>query len=231
MSLKGNIKSLKIFQFDAIELNGVVQKTKPDNSKEVVYVNNQYTFNKQGMIIEHQEFISDELSQRFTYEYDNDLNILKKHYYNQKGDLINTSNYENIHDSSGNLIEEKEFMTGKHFENNWTQKIFKNKNETNKNVYVGEEIYKTYEYIYDKQNNRTEENRINTDGTLYLKIISSYNKDGLRDNQTVTDGNGIHISKEIYKFSNFDLKNNWNKISIYRDDILCNIIESEIEYY
>ena len=112
MNLNGKVKLIKVFQYKAISKNGVIEKEKIDNSKGVAYVDNQFFFNKNGMIQEQREYLSDKLNHKYLFYYDKDLNITKKEYFNSLGELINESNFENVHNSNGVLIEEKEIMQG-----------------------------------------------------------------------------------------------------------------------
>lgn len=231
MNLNGKVKSLKIFQYKAVKKNGIIEKEKIQNSEGVAYVDNQFLFNHQGMITEHKQYISDKLTHRFTYLYDNDLNISNKNYYNSKGELVNESTFENTQNSKGELIEEKEFMTGKGFETNWNHKIFIDQNEVKEINYSDNEIYQTREYIYNKKGNLIQENWNSQDGTLYIKTLTIYNDKGQRIQATVLDSKDELISREEYKYLGFDTQNNWTKIIIYENNKPINIIEAEIKYY
>lgn len=230
MNLNGKVKFIKVFQYKAILRNGVIEKEKVDNSKDVAYVDNQVFFNKKGMIQEQREYISDKLNHKYLFHYDKDLNITKKEYFNSLGELINESDFENIYNSNGELIEEREIMKGEQFKSNWIQKIFKDKNVITKNEYLDTEIYKSYEYQYDNNGNRIIENRYNKDGTLSIQIMTSFNNNN-RIKEIMLDGNGETFSQERYEFPEFDSNNNWKTILIFKDNVLTNLIEFETEYY
>ena len=230
MSLKGNVKSIKMFQFKAIEKKGKIEKGKIENPEGMVHVDNQYDFNKQGMITERRKYISGELSHRFTFTYDDDLNTLNKKYFNSSGNLVAESKYENIHNESGDLIEEKEFMTGKNLNNNWTHKFFKNQNEIKRIEYIGERAYRIYEYFYDKKGNLLQENYNNPDGTIFMKTLTEYDKGYvIKVSNMDSKDNLIYVNK--YKYLDFDNQNNWTTVLIGGDEKSKNIMEVEIEYY
>lgn len=231
MNLKGNVKSIKLFQYKAISKNGVIEKEKIENLEGVAYINNQFFFNKKGMIEEQREYISDKLKNKYLYFYDKDLNVTKKEYYNSLGELISKSNFENIHNSNGELIEEKEIMNGEQFKNNWTHRIFKNKNEITKNEYLDSNIYRSYEYQYDDKGNIIQEISYNNDRTIFFKIMTSFDDNNNRIKDIVLDDKEGKISQTHYKYPEFDTQNNWKRILIYKDDILTKLTEVKIEYF
>ena len=230
MLLKGKVKSFKMSQFKAVEKNGVIEKEKIDNSRGSVSVDNQFEFNRLGMITEQRRYISDKLSNKFIYEYDIDLNIIAKDYYDNSGNLMAESKFENIHHSEGELIEEKEYMTGENLDNNWTHKFFVNKNEIKEISYSGERAYDIREYFYNKNGNLIKENWNNRDGKVYIKTLYKYENGNIYQVSTF-DSNDSLISKEKYNYLTYDHKKNWTKILISENDKPKNIIEAEIKYY
>jgi len=230
MHIKGKVKSVKIFQYKAVKKNGKIKKEKIDNSGSSVSVNNQFDFNKKGMVTEQRKYISDRFSKKFTYVYDDDLNILSKDYYDNSGNLLAESKFENVHNSNGELIEEKEFMTGKNLDNNWTHKFFKNKNKVKKIDYSGEKSHEIREYFYDKNGNLIQENWNSPDGTIHMKTIMEYN-DGNLKQTSILDSKDSLISNQYFEYLEFDHGNNWTKLLISENNKPESIIEVEIEYY
>lgn len=230
MNLRGNIKSIKIFQFDAVEKNRKIEKEKVDNSGNSVSVDTQLEFNETGMITEHRQYVSDELTNKFIYEYDDQLNILTKDYYDNSGNLLAESKFENLHNSKGELVEEKEFMSGKNLDRNWIHKFFKDKNEIKKIEYAGGESYKILEYSYDKEGRVIEELWKSSDGSIYIKTLTEY-KNGNISLVSLLDSKDSIFSKSEYEYLNFDNEKNWTRLLITENSIPETIIEAKIEYY
>ncbi|MBJ2176550.1 hypothetical protein JBL43_20040 [Aureibaculum sp. A20] len=231
MNLNGNVKSVKLTQFKAVLNNGVIEKEKFENSEGVIYADNKYFFNKNGMILEHKEYLSDTLNSRISIQYDKNLNILKKHYYNSTGELINESTFENTHNSNGELIEEKELMRGNEFKNKWINKIFKDKKEVIKINHSGSDTLKSYKYEYDKKGNRIKEIRYQSDGSVFIEIMNSFDNNNSRIKEIVIGSANDTISNENYEYLEFDLYNNLKRVLISKGKTPTSLIEFEIEYY
>ncbi len=231
LNLNGKVKSIMISQYRAKTIGGVIEKEKNENSGNTVFIDNQFFFNKKGMKSEQIEYLSDKINHRYLFYYDKDLNIIKKEYYNSKGELISESNFENIHNSNGELIEEREFMTGEQFKDNWSQKIFKNKNKIKKNEYLGTEIYKSYEYQYDDNGNNIQQTIYDTYGTIFIKIKNTFDDENNVIKETVFEKNNEIISQEIFEYTEFDSHKNRKRVLIYKNDRLTNLTDYEIEYY
>jgi len=231
MNLNGKVKSIMISQYKASSIGGVIKKEKVDNSGNSVSIDNQFFFNKKGMKTEQREYLSDKINHRYLFQYDKNLNLIKKEYYNSKGELINESNFKNIHNSNGELIEESEFMTDKQFKENWSQIIFKNKNKIKKNEYLGTEIYNSYEYQYDENGNNIQQIIYDTYGTIIIKIKNTFDDENNVIKETVFDKNNEVISQEKFEYTEFDSHKNRKRVLIYKNDRITNLTDYEIEYY
>ena len=233
-NLKGKVKSIKVLQYKAVKTNGIIKKEKFKNTNGAVTVDNFVFFNKQGMITEVQQFISDKLRIKYLYIYDKKMNILKKESYDLKEKLIDVSNYKNTLNSKGEKIEEKEFMTRKGSEKVCIKKIFANQTLIKEITYIdysNDKIYEIKEYTYDKNENLIKESQNSSDGSIYMKILKEYDENGRIILTMSYNSENELFSKKIYKYLKSDNYNNWTKNIIYENNEPKTIIEREIEYY
>ncbi|MEP0212485.1 MAG: hypothetical protein ABJD66_04690 [Cellulophaga sp.] len=103
IGLLGNVKYLKF-------INQNNEEREPaDSNEEPGYIDNEYFFNKNGMITEQRQYISNELSQIFVFSYDNKNFLISKEYYNSEREIVTKSMFENKLNNKGKLYRQMEF--------------------------------------------------------------------------------------------------------------------------
>jgi len=230
MNLNGNVESIKFSQFQAVEKNGQIEKQPLPKLDYMAYVDNEYHFNKKGMIEDHIQYISNRMTHKYVYEYDKNLCTISKKYYNQSGELVNESYFKNVLNEEGEIVEEKEFMTGKNVDSNVILSTFVNKNKVEKIVYVGDMIFGKQKYKYNANNNVIEETDLSEDDQIFLKVKTFYNDKGNIIQTVSVDEKGDTISIENYKYLKFDDKGNWTEMLSTGSDSTEILIESNIVY-
>ena len=87
IGLLGNVKYLKFINQNNEE------KEADDSDEEIGFIDNEYFFNKNGMITEQRQYSSNELSQIFVFSYDKKNFLISKDYYNLKTNSITRENF------------------------------------------------------------------------------------------------------------------------------------------
>ena len=165
--------------------------------KETVALELHY-YNEENLLNKSEGFnIEDDLIYRTDYYYDSDLNIIKenKHIYSNN-ELVEFLSGVGKYDTNNNLIEM-----------NWTK---------------DSKFFSSFKFSYDKSNNLIEEISYNNDGTVYIKISTSYND----KNQELKSS--IHIPEftEMNDNStNFYENNILTKKHTYQNGILSKVYE------
>jgi hypothetical protein len=230
MNLNGNVESIKFSQFQAVEKDGEIEKKPIKSSDYVAYVDNEIHFNANGMIKKQIEYISNKMTHEYVYEYDTNLCTVTKKYYNFSGKLVNESYFKNVLNENGELVEEKEFMTGKNNDSNVIITLFQNKNAVKKIDYVGEFIFGKQEFRYNEKNKVIEEKNLSEFDELFFTIKTFYDQNGNINKTVMIDEKGDTISTENYKYLKYDVKGNWTELITSGSDSLKILIESEIVY-
>jgi YD repeat-containing protein len=221
MNLKGNIKAIETFMFEADERFGEVEKGKPVmlgfGYYELIEFNNngnkssetefwldkkisvqwKILYDKQGKKIENNQYNSDgSLFIRIKYIYDKNGNIVQERRFDDTGIEMSSNVYK--YDELGSLIESNELDYSYKYKYDADGNIIQMKVE-NHNINL-DEIYK---YKYDKNQNVTEEICFNNGG----KIISTIN----------------------YRYI-FDKEKNWIKKIEYQNGKAKYVVERKIKY-
>lgn len=230
MDLNGNVESIKFSQFQAVKKDGQIQKEPIQSSDYIAYVDNEYHFNKKGMINNHIQYISNRMTHKYVYEYDKNLCTISKKYYDSSGKLVNESHFKNVLNEDGELVEETEFMTGKNVDSNIIVSTFENKNKVEKIDYVGDMKFGKQKYKYNANNNVIEENNLSEDGEIFFKVKTVYNEKGNIIKTVRVDEKGDAISIANYKYLKFDDKGNCTELLSIGNDSTKILIESKIVY-
>jgi hypothetical protein len=207
----------------------ILQKTYFQSDGKVAYqIINEY--DNKGKKTKYSFYFEGELSEFFTYKYDengllnesdrytleNGLIWVVKHKYDQRGFLIE----EDRHDKNGNLIYA------------WYYKLDKkgNKIEEKLTQFPSEETY-LQTFSYDKKSNLTERIDYSSDGRIDQKFVFEYNKFGIISSETKYGSNGS-IEGKIKTFEyQVDNQGNWTHKIQYENNLPFLITEREIQYY
>ena len=168
--LKGNVLSIRVIKYDAIEKNGVIEKG-------VVRFSYCTLYTKNGEKIETTWY--DSIGQLYAiekYTYNNNGNMIEKGWYDSKE--IVTNRKELIYDNKGNKITENLYNS----ENELTD-IYQYTYNLKENLIEYTHIYdegKGYKYKYTHNNNGNiiEENVYDLEGKLVNKLKYVYNANG-----------------------------------------------------
>ena len=175
---KGNIKSITEYTGSMRGKALTPFKTRP------LEIYSTKSFNEIGLLISEEFTLSkvlssDEIKETVALElhYYNDENLLNKSEgFNTEGDLIYHTDY--YYDSDLNIIKENKHI----YSNNELIEVLSGagKYDTNNNLIEmnwtkNSKFFSSFKFSYDKSNNLIEDISYNKDGTIYIKISTSYN--------------------------------------------------------
>ena len=140
IGLAGNVKYLKFINQNNKE------KEADDTDEEIEFIDNEYFFNKDGMITEQRRYSSNELSQIFIFSYDKKNFLISKDYYNSKREIVTKSIFENKLNNKGKLYRQMEFRA-------WERSL-------SDSIKVRYRIFpeEIIEFLYDKNGNLIQQN-------------------------------------------------------------------------
>ncbi|GAA0872974.1 hypothetical protein GCM10009117_21210 [Gangjinia marincola] len=230
MNINGDVESIKFNQFQAVKRNGQITKEPLPKLDYIAYVDNEYYFNKKGMIDNHIQYTSNRMTHKYVYEYDKNLCTISKKYYDYSGELVNESYFKNVLNEEGELVEEKEYMTGKNVDRNVILSNFVDKNKVEEIDYVGDMILRKQKYKYNANNNVIEEINLSEGDQISFKVKHLYNYNRNIVKTVTVDEKGDTISIENYKYLKFDDEGNWTKMLITGSDSTEILVESKIVY-
>ena len=170
LNLKGKVKSINEFSYEAIEKFGNIKRGK--RKRKLSWDLDEYIiFDNKGNKIEENKYSSDgNLKYKYTYKYDNKGNKIEVNYYNSDGSLESKQLYK--YDNNGNEIEADYYNPVGSLADKWTYKYNEKGNIIEVNNYnsagslIGNAIHK-----YDEKGKRIEANLYISDGRLDSKFI------------------------------------------------------------
>ena len=98
IGLKGHVKYLKFTSLLTEE-----------SEDQGISINNEFFFNRDGMISEQRQYSPSEISQVFVFSYDNSNRLISKDYFNSSNELVMKSKFENILNNKGKITRQLEF--------------------------------------------------------------------------------------------------------------------------
>jgi len=140
IGLLGNVKYLKFIHLSNQE------KKSDDSDEEVAFIDNEYFFNKSGMITEQRQYISNELRQTFVFSYDKSNLLISKEYYDDAKKLVMRSIFENKLNNKGKLYRQTEYMA-------W-EKSLSDSTNVRYNIFP----YEIIEYLYEDNGKLSKQN-------------------------------------------------------------------------
>jgi hypothetical protein len=242
-NLNGNVKSITVNEYQAVEKFGEIIKGErvpvdrfsPEN-KKIVY--NQYGNLLEGYFGEVEKYQYNGKNQLVSIKYTTS-NSVRTYKYDEKNNVVEENIYNNdtlfgktkfIYDDDGNKIEENVF----NFDGSLYFKV-KNRFENKKNIESikydsAGKLWSISNYKYDNNGNLF----FNKDVMGNYETISKYVFDS--DNnilESIVTNNYSSIRKVKYKFkyTKYDLKRNWLEKIDFIDDIPVKICVREIIYY
>jgi len=220
-NIKGKVKILITFQYDASEKFGQAQK----ENLQFTYTD---FYDEQGKIIEKNilnNFQGNEFVEKIIYEYDEQGNALGKH-YEPNGDLYGT--YKYIYDEKGNLIEYHEFNSnGEQLDKTVTQYNNNGEKISTYDYDRNDSIEKVQTYSFEDNSKRM----IVKQDKQAIKLIFTYDDNGNEISYSEVYENDKVCQIIVSKYDNFDEQNNWtNRIMIYKGKV-DRVFEREIQYF
>jgi len=222
MSLKGNVKSIKEYNYQTVEKGGEIT----DGQLQFYYQN---TFNNKGNKIADVRFDPDgKVNKKYEYKYDSAGRRIEQNQYTINGSLIRKIIY--TYDAKGNLTEDNSYDPDGKFDKKYTYTYDDTGNVTEDNSYdTGNNLLKKITYKYDNAGNKTESSRFSARGDLEKKFIYKYDRKGNMVEETDRSSDGTRVTYQ-YTYE-FDRNENWTKKITSNDDKPVNVIVREIEYY
>ena len=202
IGLLGNVKYLKFIHQNNDE------KKSNDSDEKIGYIDNEYYFNKNGMITEQRQYSSNELSQIFVFSYDKKNFLISKDYYNSIKEIVNKSIFENKFNNKGKLYRQLEFRA-------W-EKSLSDSIRVRYRIFPSEII----EFLYDNNGKLSQQNYYQSN-TSFKYVIEYKNGRMVKASTVDLIDNGIW-STSRYDCLKFDQNQNCIK---YQDT------DVKIEYY
>lgn len=216
IGLKGQVNYLK-FQSHFTEEGK--ELADPQNEGEGISIDNEFFFNRDGMISEQRQYYKSELSQIFVFEYDNYNRLISKNYFNSSHELVMKSKFENILNSKGKIIKQLEF------------RAIKNSLMDSTKITYQKTPHETMEFSYNQNGALTKMAYIQSVfGSDFPKNIIEY-KNGLMYKQLAVDSNGNIISSSDVMCLEFDKIGNCIKLKTKDDSTKEEYTNAEIRYY
>ncbi len=195
--LRGKVKSVKMTKYKTIAKKDKIEKGQ-------VWGNiRKYTFNYQGYIVEETLYKNGTLGERYTYQYDDKGNQIKRSWYNSDGSLEDKTTY--LYDDRGNKVKRDCYNSDGSLRIKWT-------------------------YQYNDRNKLIKLAKYNADGSLRFKNIYQYDDRGNKFRQDCYKSDGSLRYKNTWKYQ-YDNQGNWVRKIEYQDGNPEFILEQEIEYY
>lgn len=202
IGLLGNVKYLKF-------INQNNEKREPDDSdEELGFIDNEYFFNKNGMIKEQRQYNSNELSQIFVFSYDKKNFLISKDYYNSEREIVTKSIFENKLNNKRKLYRQMEFSA-------WERSL-------SDSIKVRYRIFpeEIIEFLYDKNGNLIQQN-------LYQRNTSFKNVIDYQGGKMIKGKTVSLLDNSIWSSIQYDcLKFDQNQNCIKYEDT-----DVTIEYY
>jgi len=256
--LKGKVKTLTQFTYQAIYRFGKIEKGEPSASP--LAENFQMIYNEKGNKIEENRLNSDgSLSENYISKYDENGNKIEENYY----DADENSSWKDIYtyDEKGNKIAEYTYDSDSILVSNNTYKYNKNGkikrefhywegrlstestfkyNENGKieriSYYVEGNLQIKWTYKYDEKGILIEEIMDDSSRKLFYKIFYRYDEKGNLIEEIIYDSPRKFLKKYTYKEKNtyqyeYDEQKNWTKKIEFQNDIPKTFTEREYQYY
>jgi hypothetical protein len=216
IGLKGQVKRLK---FESISNGKKGELTQADYEGEGTIIDNEFFFNKNGMISEQRQYSSSELSLIFVFEYDEINRLISKKYYNSSNELVMKSKFKNIINSKGKLIRQLEFRAT---ENSMTE---------SSKIEISKKPYETIEFSYSENGELIKMIYIQSIfGPDFPRIMIEY-KNGLMIKQSTIDFSGEVIQSSEVKCLELDKNGNCTKLKTKDNNPSEEYTIALIEYY
>lgn len=226
-NLKGKVKSLKEFNYNATLKNNKIKKKEINFYGENIYS----LYNLQGNLTQKYIFFDkDKIKEKYTYVYDKNYNKSEEKFYSYDDNVKANGSYK--YNSDGNLLEYYfRYENSDFLDTKTIYQYDKNHNLVELNLYhFDNHLFSNYTYKYDNKHNLIEENK--TMGQdHHIKTIYQYNKDNELISSEVSDNYNIFNRKETYQYTKYDQKGNWIERIEYLNGKPYTITEREIEYY
>lgn len=196
-----------------------MERNHEENESEETYsLDNEYFFNQNGFISEQRQYSSEDLVRVYTYIYDDKNLLTSKICFNQAGELMTKSKYENELNKKGKLIKQSEFISIGNFSNDSINiKYNPIPNYITKYFYDSDWNLIKYE-VYDKSLSASKEVLELIDKTI---IKSSYIM--IKDNEI--------FNESSYSCLDYDLKKNCIRYKKKDGDSIETYLNSTIEYF
>lgn len=223
-NIKGKVKTLTTYQYDASEKFGQAQKEKLRFTTTNFY-------NEEGNLTEQNlsYLPSGEITQKRIYEYDEQGNALVKD-YNKDGKHQYT--YKYIYDKNGKLIESNNFDSdGKRTDKRVTQYDTEGNKIITLHYDENDSIEWKWTYTYENNGKKVTLKAIKPDNSISWINIYTYDDNGNEIEDNTVDANGKISTARAYQYDNFDEQKNWGKrIWIYNGKV-NEIVERKIQYF
>jgi uncharacterized lipoprotein NlpE involved in copper resistance len=226
-NLKGKVKSLKVFDFKAVDRFGKIEKDSL-KSKSI------YTYDVKGNRIETNIYNSDgSLSDNFSYKYDDKENKIESNRYTSDGRLY--LKMLDQYDNKGNKIESNWYNSDSSL---YLKTLYQYDNKGNKiksNSYNPDGSFNdNFSYRYDNKGNMIESKSYKSDGSLEWKETNLYNNKGniIKENLSFESYNKEMKNFDANSEYKYDDKGNWiEQIIHHSPEISYEIRERTFEYY
>jgi hypothetical protein len=227
MGLKGKVKLIRFYNLNksdhdrSAEPNQEISndlESEIINDEEELTSDNEFLFDKNGMICEKRKYLSNKLTWIYILHYD-DKSLLKyKDQYNASKQFITRSKFKNIVDNNGNLNKQIEYIP---LGNHPIDTI---------NLRFNQFPEKITEYYYDSSGDLSQiidyQNSIS-----FWKYVTDYKDGRMIKYSTLETINDSIFSSQIFKCLEFDNKLNCTKYKLINEDSTESIVKAEIEYY
>jgi len=226
-NIKGNVKSTKTGTFKAIEKFGEIVKGQVYSPPFT-----EIFFNEKGYIIEENQYKNGSLSWKTKCKYEKN-NIIEKNGYNSDGQISSKTELE--YDQKGNIIKKtkypviKIFWKGKRIKYETTFKYNKNGNKIEENRFNSDNTLGTkVKFKYNEKGDVIEVNEYNSDGSLRVKKRFTYTISGNIEEEIAYKPDGDLFWKNVYKYNK---NNDYSEYLIFNNkDILDSKITYEYQY-
>ena len=216
IGLKGQVKYLK---FESQLTEESEELTRTQNEGEGIRIDNEFFFNRNGMISEQRQYSLSELSQIFVFEYDKSNRLISKDYFNSSNELVMKSKFENALNSKGKITRQLEF------------RAIKNSLTDSSKVAYQKMPHETMEFSYNQNGELTKMTYIQSVfGPDFPKSIIEY-KNGLMDKQLSVDLNGNVIGSSDIICLELDKIGNCIKLKTTDNSTTEEYTNAKIRYY
>lgn len=223
-NIKGKVKTLTTYQYEASEKFGQAQKEKLRFTTTNFY-------NEEGNLKEQNlsYLQSGEITQKRIYEFDEQGNVVGKD-YNKDGTHQYT--YKYLYDKKGNLIESNNFdSNGKRTDKRVTQYNKEGKKIITFNYDENDSIKSKSTYTYEDNGKKMILKSVNPDNSINWTQVYTYDDNGNEIGNNDVDENGKIGTTRVYQYDSFDEQKNWIKrIWIYNGKV-NEIVERKIQYF